>query len=144
MLPLQCPFACTNLQECDFEQPYRHTRKKPDWLAEQTGFDARPVDFARIHFHMNSSGNELVAVSVRLLQVTEPPLLIPAKLCAIQPTPGSSYRLAAKVIGYTKVAFALPDSCAGDMLGSVARFTPSVRTHFCRPTANCLSSYQGQ
>jgi len=68
----------------------------------------------------------------RWIGVTEPPLVIPAKPCAIQPAPCSSRRLAAEVIGYAKVAFAVPDSRAGDVLGSVARFTPSVRTHFCK------------
>jgi hypothetical protein len=72
--------------------------------------------------------------------VTEPPLIIPAEPCAIQPATRSSYRLAPKVIGDAKVAFAVPNSCAGDVLATVTRLTPSVRTHLCSPTANCLSS----
>jgi hypothetical protein len=70
----------------------------------------------------------------------EPPLVVPAKLCAIEPAPLGRYRVAAKVKGYAKVAFAVPNSCAGDVLGPVARLTPSVLAHFCSPTANCLSS----
>ena len=71
---------------------------------------------------------------------TEPPLVVPAKPCAIAPAPLGGYCLTAKVIGYAKVAFAVSNSRAGDVLGLVARSTPSVRTHFCSPTANCLSS----
>jgi hypothetical protein len=57
-------------------------------------------------------------------------LVIPTKLRAIQPATRSRYCLAAKVIGYAKIALAVPDSCAGDVLGLVACFTPSVRYHF--------------
>jgi hypothetical protein len=84
-------------------------------------------------FEVGSGAEGAAGTSENNDALLPPPLLaISAKPRAIQPSPGNSYRLAAKVIGYAKVAFAVPDSCAGDVLGSVARFTPSIRTHFCR------------
>ena len=66
----------------------------------------------------------------------KPPSVVPAKPFAIELAPLSRYRVAAKVKGYAKVAFAVPNSCAGDVFGPVARLTPSVLAHLCSPTAN--------